>query len=150
MSSQASVETIEEAVVLSDPTPEMAARLLAEVDFDQRITGVKMAAMGGANPMPLYSLPAVANFIHVDRSESLMDDRNATVGYVDPAALARWVAGVFGDTELADAITAEAAAGEFYGSVALPIKALLDDRIAQCRAILEPVEASGDSSEADA
>src|SRR5574340_508818 len=80
MSSQAPVETIEEAVVLSDPTPEMAARLLAEGEFDQRITGVKMAAVGGAEPMPLYSLPAVANFIRVSGGESFVLQCPADVG----------------------------------------------------------------------
>jgi hypothetical protein len=135
------VEAQESAVTLSEPKPELAARLLAAVGFEQRLVGLKMAAMGGSNPSELYSLNEVANFIHVDDYETALRDQHATVGYVDPSALSRWVAEVLGDEELAAAITECAPQGAFYGSVAMSLKELLLERLAQCQAVLNPVEA---------
>lgn len=122
--------------MLTEPTPAMCHRLLAEVDFDHRITGVKMAAMGGANSMPLYSLAEVASFIHVDSLEVLNEDRNAMVGYIDPSALQQWLREVLGDEDLAEAVHQESAKAEFYGNIALPIKTVLEDRLRQCLAVL--------------
>lgn len=124
------------AAALSEPTPELAARLMGEVEFEQRLTGLKMAAMGGSNPTPLHSLAEVAGFIHIGDYETAMRDNHATVGYIDPSALARWVSEVLEDGELATAILEREAAGENYGAVAMPIKELLLDRIGQCREVL--------------
>ena len=126
------------AVTRSEPTLELAARLLEEVGFEKRLVGIRMAAMGGANPLALFSLAEVADFIHIDDYETALRDNNSTVGYIDPSALARWVSEVLEDEELATAILEREAAGENYGSVAMPIKELLLERIEQCREVLAP------------
>jgi len=134
------MSTLAEMTPLTEPTPESAARLMADVEYEQRLTGLKMAAMGGSNPSALHSLADVANFIHVSDYSTALHDNHATVGFIDPQALARWVAGVLGDEELAGAVRECAAHGEFYGAVAMPIKELLLERVAQCRAVLDPAE----------
>jgi len=128
------------ASILSEPTPELATRLLGEVGFEKRLTGLKMAAMGGSNPTPLHSLAEVAGFIHIGDYETAMRDMHATVGYIDPSTLARWVAEVLEDEALATAILEREAAGENYGAVAMPIKELLLERITQCREVLVSAE----------
>jgi len=128
------------AAILSEPTPELAARLMGDVGFEKRLTGLKMASMGGPNPCPLHSLAEVVGFIHIGDYETAMRDMHATVGYIDPSALARWVAEVLEDEELATAILEREAAGENYGAVAMPIKELLLERITQCRAVLVSAE----------
>ena len=138
------METTRTATVLSEPTPETAARLLGSVSFEQRLVGLKMAAMGGANPLDLHTLAEVASFIHIGDYETAMRDNHATVGYIDPSALARWVSEVLKDEELATAILERQAAGDNYGSVAMPIKELLLERIEQCREVLAPAEPGRD------
>ena len=127
-------------ITLGEPTPESAARLLGEVVFEKRLVGTKMNAMGGANPLPLFSLEEVTDFIHIDDYETALMSKSATVGYIDPSALARWVSEVLKDEELATAILEREAAGENYGAVAMPIKELILERITQCRAVLVSAE----------
>jgi hypothetical protein len=129
------------AATPGEPTPELAARLLTGVGFEQRLVGLKMGAMGGSNPSELYTLVEAANFIHVDDYETALRDQHATVGYIDPSALSRWVSEVLGDQELGAAILERAPRSESYGSVAMSIKQLLLDRIAQCEAVLAPADA---------
>lgn len=125
---------------LSEPTPELATRLLGEVGFEKRLVGIRMAAMGGANPSSLHTLVDAASFIRIDDYETAMRDNHSTVGYIDPSALARWVSEVLEDEELATAILEREAAGENYGAVAMPIKELLLERIEQCREVLVSAE----------
>ncbi|MDA3935238.1 MAG: hypothetical protein PF636_00020 [Actinomycetota bacterium] len=123
---------------LAAPTPERAEHILREVDYEKRLVGIKMAAMGAGNHSSLYTLAGVASFIHIDDYETAMRDTKSTVGYIDPSALARWVSEVLEDEELATAVLEREAAGENYGSVAMPIKELLLERIEQCREVLAP------------
>ena len=138
------MDTTLTATTLSEPTPETAARLLESVSFEHRLVGLKMAAMGGSNPCDLHSLAEIAAFIHVGDYETAMRDNHATVGYIDPSALARWVSEVLKDEELATAILERQAAGDNYGSVAMPIKELLMERVQQSREVLAPVETGQD------
>lgn len=137
---EASTAAVESVTTLSEPTPELAARLLADVAYEQQIVGLKMSAMGGSSPSTLLSLPQVAHFIQIGTYEEALNDRQATVGYVDPGALAAWISQVLGDDELAEAVRAEIGKGEFYGNIAMAIKALLHARVAQCLAVLAPPE----------
>jgi len=123
---------------LSMPTPEMAQRLLAQVVYEKRLVGVRMAAMGGANPTSLHSLLEVASFIHVGDYEEAMRDNKATVGFIDPAALSRWIDEVLEDPELAAGVRERAVEGAFYGAVAMSVKELLAERVGQCKSVLAP------------
>jgi hypothetical protein len=125
---------------MQPPSAEEASRILRPVDYPERLVGLKMSAMGGSNPTELYSLEDAARFIHVDDYEIALKDNHATVGYVDPKALAAWVSEVLGDPTLSDAITSLAETDAFYGSIALDIKALLAARLEQCKEVLAPAE----------
>lgn len=125
---------------LTQPSPELAERLRREVGQDERITGMKMSVMGGANPMPLYSLTDVASFLKIGSYEEAMRPNNQeTIGYIDLNALEVWFREVFADEELADAIKAEVATGEAFGFVAPRVKQLLQTRALQ-------VSESGDTA----
>lgn len=119
-------------VELTQPSPELAERLRREVGQDEMITGMKMSLMGGANPISLYSLAGAASFLKIGSYEEAMRPNNQeTIGYIDLSALERWVRGVFGDEELADAIKAEVDKGEPFGIVAPRVKQLLQTRALQ-------------------
>ena len=73
----------------------------------------------------------------IDSYENLVGQMGrATVGYVDPNALATWVSGVFGDEELAGAIRAEGEKAEYYALTVEPIKELIQTRLAQSREVV--------------
>ena len=119
-------------VELTQPSPELAERLRAEVDQAKRLTGMKMSVMGGSNPVPLYSLPSAAAFLQIGSYEDAMRPNNQeTIGYIDLGALERWVRDIFGDEELADAIRAEIDTGDAFGIAAPRVKLLLQTRALQ-------------------
>lgn len=137
-------------VELTQPTPELAERLRREVGQDERITGMKMSVMGGANPVPLYSLSAVASFLRIGSYEEAMRPNNQeTIGYIDLPALAEWMRGVFGDEELASAIEAEVRTGDAFGVAAPRVKQLLQTRALQVAPAEEADEAEAVSSEGE-
>lgn len=125
------------SIELSEPTIESAQLLTSTVDDERRLVGLKMAAMGGSNPAPLHSLADAAHFIHIDDYQTALTDRQSTVGYIDPKALALWVEEVFLDAELAGAIRATAEEGVFYGTYATAVKDLVAARLEQCARVLQ-------------
>lgn len=128
---------------LTMPSKELAERLTGEVGFEERLVGVKMNQMGGANATALFSLEEAASFVKIDRDEVLSDMvGKVTVGYIDPNALARWIEGVFGDEELAAAIHAVADEAEFFADAVPPLKELLAMRLEQCREMLTPAQSA--------
>lgn len=119
-------------VELTQPSPELAERLRAEVGQDERLTGMKMSVMGGANPVSLYSLASAASFLKIGTYEEAMRPNNQeTIGYIDLPALEIWVREVLGDAELADAIQAEIVTGDAFGIAAPRVKVLLQTRALQ-------------------
>ncbi len=129
------------ATEMTIPSLELATRILGEAGFEDRLVGVKIAQMGGANPTGLYTLADAAAFLKIDSYDELVGSvGRATVGYIEPKALASWVSGVFGDEELAEAIRAEAERSEFYAQTVEPIKALLESRLSQCREVVGVAE----------
>lgn len=117
---------------LSIPTPELTESLRRNVESEERLVGIKMSVMGGANQTPLYSLAAAADFLKIGTYEEAMrPNSQETIGYIDLDALEKWIRGVFGDEELADAIQAQIAQGEAFGIVAPRIRELLQTRALQ-------------------
>lgn len=136
------------SVELQQPSAELAERLRRQLGNDEMLTGLKMSVMGGSNAQPLYSLPAAANFLQIGSYEEAMrPNSQATIGYIDLGALERWVRGVFGDDELADAINAEIATGDKYGIAAPRVKELLQVRSLQVAP--QDAEAGADAAEGD-
>lgn len=117
---------------LSTPTPELTESLRRNVESEERLVGIKMSVMGGANQTPLYSLASAADFLKIGTYEEAMrPNSQETIGYIDLGALEQWIRGVFGDEELANAIQAETAKGEAFGIVAPRIRELLQTRALQ-------------------
>lgn len=131
---------------LSEPSVELAAKILSEVADDQQLGGYRMTAGSGPTFFALHSLEAAVNLLGTDSIERLLSQGNrGSLGYIDPGVLKRWVDEVFGDHELAVAIGLEIDAGESYADRVGPIRALLAERLQQCRDLTEqPEQAEGD------
>jgi hypothetical protein len=99
-----------------------------------------LTPMAGTRPVRLFSLAEAERFLIVHDKQSV--DANgtwATINYVDPASLSRWIAGTLADTELAAAIDEIVKTRKAYGFLVPSIKALLAERLAQCEELLAPV-----------
>ncbi len=123
---------------LSQPSEELAARLVAKVGYEKRLVGVRMTPMAGVLEFPIYGLEEAVNFLQVDSFEEVLaGGPRASIPYVDPNALKRWVEEVFGDTELAEALGDAIEEGTNYVETIRPIKGLMEQRLSQCKAVLE-------------
>jgi hypothetical protein len=125
----------------SDVTEDFAMKLLSEVSFDLRFNGTKFHAMSGGIPVVFTELQEVKDFLHVAPLPSLLTvGGGGTVNYVDWTKLIAWVEEVFGDQELARAIGEEIEKGNSYVKTMGPIKNLIEERLLQCRALLQSKE----------
>lgn len=125
------------SIELTSPSEALARRLLGEVSYDSRLTGVNMHCLAGPSYIDLYSIDQAAAFLRSDELEHLKDPvSGASYGYVDPKALTWWLENVFGDTELAEAV--ERAAGEYqhYLGQIEPMQQLLVQRLLQCEEVV--------------
>ena len=77
---------------LSTPDGDLAARVLREVGFDERLEGYRLRERTGPMPETLYSFEEVVH---------LLGDQ---APYVSPKRLEEWVRNVGGDDELAMAL----------------------------------------------
>jgi len=122
---------------LQEPSEELKERLRKTVAGDERLVGMRMSVMGGSNPTMLDSLMGAAHFLHIGTYEEAMRPNNQeTIGYIDLSALEKWIRGVFGDDELADAIQEKIDTGEPFGLIANQVRELLQTRVLQ----VTPVE----------
>ncbi len=123
---------------LTQPSPELVAKILSELGSDECLGGYKISAMGGNAFYPLYSFEAAVNFLYADSYDLLSAFGNkGSIGYIDPGVLGRWVAEVFQDQELAEAIDRETARRENYADQVEPIRVLMAERLQQCLAVVE-------------
>ncbi|MDI3281340.1 MAG: hypothetical protein QJR13_08235 [Bacillota bacterium] len=124
--------------VLSEPSRELALKLLREVEYEERLVGYKMSPATGNEQCSLYSLQEVADFLRMDSLEHyLLKGGHPFIGYIDLEELTRWVGEVLGDQELARALEEELKQGESYQSKVALVKPLLKQRLEQCRALAE-------------
>lgn len=123
---------------LTIPSVELAKSLTRELGPEEQLVGMKMSVMGGVNPSPLYSLSMTASFLEAGSyEEAISPNSRATIGYIDPSALVRWVSGVFGDQELADALQECVDTEEPFGLIAADMRELLMQRYLQCVDVLK-------------
>ncbi len=125
---------------LSEPSKELAARLLSELGYEERLVGYKMTAMNGNTPESLYSLQEAIDILQADSPETLLlKGGNLSLGYIDPGDLRKWVEEVLGDSELAGAIGLELEMGKEsgYAKQIGAIKALMAQRLRQCKELME-------------
>lgn len=128
------------SIELAAPSADLAERLLAEVPYDQRLTGVNMHCLSGPSIVDLYSVDQAAAFLRSDELEHLKDPvSGASFGYIDPSALVWWLENVFSDAELAEAVQAVAAEHEYYLGQLEPMRELLIQRLAQCDQVVAPI-----------
>jgi hypothetical protein len=124
-------------VTLSEPSKELATRLLGEVSFEERLRAANLTPMGGTREQSIYGFRQAVNFLRIDEFEDLVAaGPRASVAYIHPDALRRWVAEVLGDTELAEAIGEAIADATNYVEIVRPVKELMEHRLSQCEAVL--------------
>jgi hypothetical protein len=108
---------------LKQPEPDLITRVLGEVDFAQRLVGYRYRGRWSSIPADLYSVREVALLLS-DKCPAIELDR-----------LEQWLRDTIGDTELADLVAAIVEQSEVNDRERLrQVRALLDERLAQCRA----------------
>ena len=122
---------------LSEPSMELAERLLSEVGFEKRFVGVKMMPRAGNRVSSIYSFEEAVDFLHPDSLEDLLSvGSRSCVGYLDLDQLRRWVGEGFGDKELAEEMGKEIEKSNSYMDKVKIIKQLMQQRLSQCNKIL--------------
>ena len=106
---------------LSTPDEHLAARVLREVGFDERLVGYRMRERTGPMPEPLYSFEEVVH---------LLGDK---FPYVSPEQLRQWVDSVTEDAELAAAIADVIQKETNDRDRLLHVGTLMAERLCQCK-----------------
>jgi len=128
-------------IELSQPSKELAARVLTPVSFKQRLLGVKMTPMAGNVEQPLVSMQEVVSFLQMASLEKVLAaGPRASVPYVDTKTLQAWILDVFSDQELGQAIAEQTSKARNYREQAELARELLRLRVEQARAVLEADE----------
>lgn len=124
-------------VNLPEPSRDVALRVVGEVDFEERLLGVKMRPMVGNQEHFIYSVKEVIEFLRMECVEDLLTPGSKEyVGYIDLHILEKWMAEIIKDIDLAEAIKEESARSNNFKDQATSIKALIAERFSQCVALL--------------
>lgn len=107
----------------SPPTEDLAARILGEVGFQDRLIGHRMRRRMGLVPVSLYSFEEVVEFLAEDLPQIDFDD------------LRIWVGEKIGDQDLAGAIEEIGRKEMSDPEKALHIRGLMAARLVQSRRI---------------
>jgi hypothetical protein len=105
------------------PTPELAKRILGEVDFQDRLIGHRMRRRMGPVPVSLYSFEEVVRFLAEEFPQMDLDD------------LRMWVGEKIGDKDLAGAIEEISRKPMGDPEKLLHIKGLMAARLGQSKRI---------------
>lgn len=116
----------------------MALKLLREVEYQNHIRGTRYHAMAGAGTVLMTHLHEVNDFLSIDSPESLkLTGGGGAINYIDLNKLKDWIAQVFDDQELSNAIGEEIERGSCYADRVGPTKQLIAERLHQCRSLLQ-------------
>lgn len=107
---------------LTPPDAALAARVLQEVGFEERVIGYRLRERMGAVPATLYSFEEVVSLLHDPFPRA------------DWNGLARWVRTVIGDGELAAEMEAVLRVTENEGERLCRVRELMGERLVQCTA----------------
>jgi hypothetical protein len=107
---------------LTEPSAELVARIVSEVDFDHRLVGNRVRPRWGSIQADLYSVREVALLLS-DRHPAIELDR-----------LEHWLRTTIGDQELADRVKEVETADVSDRELLQRVRMLLDERLEQCRA----------------
>jgi len=131
--------------VLSAIDIETAQRLMRHLGSEEALEAGILTPMAGTRAVRLFSFEEAESFL-VIHSGNQVDSNSkwATINYIEPANLSRWIADKFGDAELVSAIDEIIATRKAYGFLVPGIKKLLAERLAQCKELLAPVPGGQD------
>lgn len=135
---------------LLKPSRELAARLLSEVSFPERLFGIRENAGEGDMEETIYSFEEATDFLDGELKgvEEAMKRHpvGETVYSIEPKVLVKWVGETLGDKELAQAI--EEVTREYYEpmgpyqrylkniELVRPVKELMLQRLEQCKEVI--------------
>jgi len=111
-------------VVLSEPSEELAKRLLTRVGFNERLFGYRVDWSTGPMQVTLYSFKEVVIFL---------SNENARIS---PALLAKWMREVYGDSKLADKMEDAIKQGESDKERLELVSNIMEQRLEQCKEII--------------
>lgn len=120
---------------LAAPGPELAARILSEVPFAERLPAGRFRPPAGILQGHVRSLSAL--FLHLSPQPS-------SIPGVNLKRLADWIAGTVGDAELADHVREEVARATSHVDGCLRVYDLVGRRIAQAERALEANDGDGE------
>ena len=96
-----------------------------------------LTPMAGTRPIRIFSLAEAGRFLVLhDGATVAKGGAWATVNYVDPSHLAKWVGEVLGDQELATALDDVASTRKPYGFLVPELRSLIAARVEQCNEVL--------------
>ena len=120
----------------SEPSMELATRLLSEVGFEERFVGIKMSPKAGNKPCSIYSFEEAIDFFESGALGGLLGlGSRSSVGYLDLNRLKTWISEVFGDKELSNEMGKEIEKSDSYMDTAKTVKQLMRQRLDQCKQI---------------
>lgn len=109
---------------------------------DERLPAARLTPSAGNIPIALGSIAAVEAFLKpIDAEGNLARGMQGSISYLEPKSLPEWVRSVIGDAELADRLDTVVETERAFGLMVPEIKQMLVDRLAECRAVLEPAGA---------
>jgi hypothetical protein len=127
--------------VLAPVTAEQATKLLRHVEPTEALEAGILTPMAGTRAIRLFSLEEAERFLIIHDGSALAEGGAwATVNYVDPIHLAKWVGEVLGDQQLSAELATLAASREPFGFLVPELKSLIAARIEQCKKVLGIVE----------
>lgn len=142
-------QEIPEADRLFDPpTPELAARALRDLGWEERLVCTRMASARGNTETYLYGLEEAAVFLLDASSSSLSLAASSSFVWVDIDRFLRWVRFTVGDAAFADVLEEELAQREAYNDKLETLRRVMGLRMAQYERYRDkdddPEEANGD------
>jgi hypothetical protein len=120
---------------LAAPSRELAARILSEVPFAERLPAGRFRPPAGILQGHVRSLSAL--FLHLAPQPS-------SIPGVNLKRLADWIGGTVGDTELADRVREAVAVSTSHVDGCLRVYDLVGRRIAQAERVMEPGAGDGE------
>ena len=109
---------------LQPPTQDVAARILSEVRFEERLIGYRLRKRMGPFPVSLYSFEEVVRFLCEE------------IPQLDFGSLKEWVRGTIGDEDLARGIEEITQTDLGDQEKALHIRNQMALRLAQCKRLV--------------
>lgn len=134
----ASPEELAEIGGFDAPTPQEAAHLLRELDWDGRFTGMDVNAAAGESTVHLYSLKELAKFFRFGTAGlGFSVGGSGSVSVADTDYVINWINDQVGDTVLAKLLRAEVDSEDSYHDCARIISRLVNMRAVQLQGIAD-------------